>query len=249
MSKVTWKGGALLGPIPPVMVTVGTQESANIITIGWTGIVNTIPPKTYISVRPERYSYGIIKERGEFVINLTTVDMVRNADYLGIHTGKKIDKFKKSGLTKESASQVECPLIAESPLSLECRVTDVIPMGSHDMFLADILCVDVEESLIDESGKLHLERAGLAAFAHGAYYELGKQIGTFGFSVAKKKKTERAGASSGSNATCRSKEGKSEAGDSAKGKVRSAVGDKKPRYSKKTKKGKSAKSGKASKKR
>ncbi|MBE6562513.1 MAG: flavin reductase family protein [Ruminococcaceae bacterium] len=188
MSKVTWKGGTLLGPIPPVMVTVGTFEEANIITIGWTGIVNTIPPKTYISVRPERYSYEILKEKREFAINLTTVDMVRNADYLGIHTGRKIDKFAKSGLTKEKASQIECPIIGESPLSLECRVTDMIPMGSHDMFLADILCMDVDEALIDKSGKLHLERAHLAAFAHGAYYELGRKIGSFGFSVAKKKK-------------------------------------------------------------
>lgn len=188
MSKVTWRGGALLGPIPPVMVTVGTMEEANIITIGWTGIVNTIPPKTYISVRPERYSYNILKEQMEFAINLTTVEMVRDADYLGIHTGRKIDKFQKSSLTKAEASEVKCPLIAQSPLSLECKVTDIIPMGSHDMFIADILCVDVEETLIDKNGKLHLERAHLAAFAHGAYYELGKKIGNFGFSVAKKKK-------------------------------------------------------------
>lgn len=188
MSKVTWRGGALLGPIPPVMVTVGTMEESNIITIGWTGIINTIPPKTYISVRPERYSYGILKEKMEFAINLTTVEMVRDADYLGIHTGRKIDKFQKSSLTKAPADKLECPIIAESPLSLECKVTDIIPMGSHDMFIADILCVDVEESLIDKNGKLHLERAHLAAFAHGAYYELGKKIGNFGFSVAKKKK-------------------------------------------------------------
>lgn len=187
MSKTVWKGGTLLGPIPPVMVTCGTFEKANIITIAWTGIVSTIPPRTYISVRPERHSYGIIKETGEFAINLTTSSMVKDADYLGIHTGKKIDKFKKSGLGKEKASQIECPIIAQSPLSLECKVFDVISMGSHDMFLADIVAVDVEEDLIDKNGKLRLDKASLAAFAHGEYYELGKRIGRFGFSVAKKK--------------------------------------------------------------
>lgn len=191
MSKVKWKGGTLLGPIPPVMVTCGTMEESNILTIAWTGIINTIPPKTYISVRPSRHSYGIIKESGEFVINLTTAEMVRNADYLGIHTGRKIDKFKKSGLTKEAASEVACPLIGESPLSLECRVFDIVPMGSHDMFLADIVCMDVDENLIDKNGKLHLERAHLAAFAHGAYYELGKKLGNFGFSVSKKKSKKK----------------------------------------------------------
>ena len=186
MSKTVWKGGALLGPIPPVMVTCGTFENSNIITIAWTGIVSTIPPRTYISVRPERHSYGIIKDAGEFAINLTTSAMVRNADYLGIHTGRKIDKFQKSGLTKAHASKLECPLIEESSLSLECKVFDVIPMGSHDMFLADIVAVDVDEELIDKSGKLRLDKASLAAFAHGEYYELGKKLGSFGFSVAKK---------------------------------------------------------------
>lgn len=188
MSKIVWKGGTLLGPIPPVMVTCGTFDEANIITVAWTGIVNTQPPRTYISVRPERYSYGIIKETGEFAINLTTSNLARQADYLGIHTGRKIDKFKKSGLQKESASVVSCPLIAESPLSLECKVFDILPLGSHDMFLADIVAVDVSEELIDKSGKLRLDKSSLAAFAHGEYYEIGKKIGAFGFSVAKKKK-------------------------------------------------------------
>lgn len=188
MSKTVWKGSAQLGPIPPVMVTCGDMEKANIITVGWTGIINTIPPRTYISLRPERYSYGIIKESGEFAINLTTSSLVRHADTLGVYTGRKVDKFKKSGLTKEAASAVACPIIGESPLSLECRVFDVIPLGSHDMFLADIVAVDVDPSLIDKDGKLHLERASLAAFAHGEYYELGRRIGAIGFSVAKKKK-------------------------------------------------------------
>ena len=188
MSKISWKGGALTAPVPPSMVTCGAGEKANIITIAWTGIINTVPPKTYISVRPSRHSYGLIKESGEFVVNLTPARLIRAADYCGVYTGKKVNKFEKCGLHPEPASVVGCPLLAESPLSLECRVTEILPLGSHDMFLADIVAVDVDESLLDTDGKLHLERAGLAAFAHGEYFELGKKIGTFGFSVRKKKK-------------------------------------------------------------
>ena len=188
MSKIAWKGGALIAPVPPAMVTCGQGETANIITIAWTGIINTHPPKTYISVRPSRHSYGLIKESGEFVINLTPAKLVRAADYCGIHTGRKVNKFEKCGLHMEEASSVSCPMISESPMSLECRVTDVIELGSHHMFLADIVAVDVDESLIDGEGKLRLDQAGLAAFAHGEYFELGKRIGTFGFSVKKKHK-------------------------------------------------------------
>ena len=164
------------------------MEESNIITVAWTGILNSDPPKTYVSIRPERYSYGIIKESGEFAINLTTTRLVRWADYLGVHTGRKIDKFKKSGLTKEAGQKVLCPIIVESPLSLECRVTDIISLGSHDMFMADIVGVDVDEELIDKSGRLHLERADLVAFSHGEYFAIGRSLGKFGFSVAKKKK-------------------------------------------------------------
>ena len=188
MGKVSWKGGTLLAPVPPVMVTCGDMENSNIITVAWTGIINSNPPKTYISVRPERYSHGIIKEHGEFAINLTTVPLVKWADYLGVHTGRKIDKFKKSGLTKEEGQVVACPLIAESPLSLECKVTDIVSLGCHDMFIADIAAVNVDESLIDKGGRPPLERADLAAFAHGEYFALGRSLGKFGFSVAKKKK-------------------------------------------------------------
>ena len=188
MSKIKWRGGALIAPLPPVMVTVGDMENSNIITIGWTGITNTIPPKTYISVRPKRHSYNIIKERGEFVINLTPASLVKAADYCGIFTGAKVDKFAKCNLTKEAATEVSAPLIAECPLSLECKVTDIIPLGSHDMFLADIVAVNVDEELLDKEGKLHIDRAGLAAYAHGEYFELGKKIGKFGFSATKKKK-------------------------------------------------------------
>ena len=188
MSKLEWRGGALLAPVPPAMVSLGTMENANILTVAWTGIVNTIPPKTYISVRPKRYSYGIIKERGEFVINLTTEALIRAADYCGMYTGAKVDKFEKCGLHREAVEGFSCPMIAESPLSLCCRVTDVIPMGTHDMFLADIVSVQVDETLLDKNGKLHLDSAHLAAFAHGEYYALGKKIGYFGFSAAKPKK-------------------------------------------------------------
>ena len=189
MAKIKWRGGALIAPLPPVMVSSGDMEKSNIMTVAWTGIINTVPPKTYISVRPKRHSYNMIKESGEFVINLTPASRIKAADYCGIYTGAKVDKFAKCNLTKEEASEVKCPLIGESPLALECRVTEIIPLGSHDMFLADIVAVDVEDSLIGEDGKLHLERAGLVAYAHGDYYELGRRLGHFGFSASKKKKT------------------------------------------------------------
>ena len=188
MKKVTWKGGALLAPMPPVMVSCGTHEESNIITIAWTGILNTHPPMTYISVRPSRHSYAIIKERGEFAINLTSADLVKKADYCGIYTGKKVDKFAKCGFTKQEASVVSCPIIAECPMTLECKVKEIVPLGTHDMFISEIVAIDVAEELLDENGKLHLERARLAAFAHGEYFEVGKKIGNFGFSVKKSKK-------------------------------------------------------------
>ena len=191
MSKITWKGGTLLGPLPPVLVTCGTMEEANIITIAWTGICNTVPPKTSISVRPQRQSYQIIRDSGEFVIHLTPASLIRAADWCGIHTGRKADKFAKWNLTKEPASVVAPPLIAQCPLALECKVDRILPLGSHDMFLSDIVAIDVEDSLIDAAGKLHLERAQLAAFLHGAYYTLGSQIAAFGFSVRKKHKKRR----------------------------------------------------------
>lgn len=191
MAKVNWRGGALLAPVPPVMVSCGDMETSNIITVAWTGILNTIPPKTYISVRPSRYSYELIKKTGEFVINLSTADLIRTVDSCGVYTGRKVDKFKKYSLTKAEAFEVSSPVIGECPLSLECRVTDVVPLGTHDMFIADIVAVDVDESLLDKDGKLHLDRARLAAYAHGEYFELGKKIGSFGFSVKKKKKAPK----------------------------------------------------------
>lgn len=194
MAKTVWRGGAMLSPVPPAMVTCSDGEKENVLTIAWTGIVNTIPPKTYISVRPSRHSYEMIKKSGVFAINLTTAELVRAADFCGVHTGAKVNKFERCKLTTARASEIDCPILEDSPLALECRVTDIIPLGSHDMFLADIVAVDVDEALIGSDGKLHLERANLAAYAHGDYYELGRRIGSFGFSVAKKKKNKHTAA-------------------------------------------------------
>ena len=188
MSKIKWRGGALIAPLPPVMVSSGDMEKSNIMTVAWTGIINTIPAKTYISVRQKRHSYNIIKESGEFVINLTPAALVKEADYCGIYTGKKVDKFKKCGFTKAEATGVAAPLIDECPINLECKVKDIIPLGTHDMFLAEIVAVHVDEALIDGEGKLHLEKADLTAYAHGDYYSLGKKLAPFGISVKNKKK-------------------------------------------------------------
>ncbi|MBE6636416.1 MAG: flavin reductase family protein [Ruminococcaceae bacterium] len=187
MAKQQWKGTVLTAPVPPVMVSCGDSLKANIITVAWTGTVNTKPPMTYISLRPTRHSYGIIKESGEFVVNLTPASLVRQADYCGIYTGAKVDKFAKCGFTKAEAAHVKAPLIAECPVNLECKVTQILPLGTHDMFLAEIVAVHVDEALLDTNGKLRLERAGLAAFAHGDYYALGKKLAPFGVSVKKKR--------------------------------------------------------------
>lgn len=191
MAKQTWKGSTLLAPMPAALVTCGTLNAPNIFTVAWTGIVNTQPPKTYISVRPGRFSYPLIRQSGEFAINLTTRQLLRAVDFCGVRSGRDTDKFAICGLTAEPASQLSCPLLAESPLSLECRVTDVLELGSHHMLLADIVAVNADEALIAQSGKLQLNHADLIAFAHGAYYELGRQLGTFGYSVAKKSTTKK----------------------------------------------------------
>ncbi|MBO4308697.1 MAG: flavin reductase family protein [Clostridia bacterium] len=187
MAKVHWKGSTLLAPVPPAMVTCSRGDEINIITVAWTGIVNSQPPKTYISVRPSRHSHEMIRASREFAIHLTPKKLVRAADWCGIHTGAKVNKFERCHLTPEPASVISAPLIAECPVALECRVTDVIPLGSHDMFLADIVAVDADERLLDGEGKLRMERADLVAYAHGDYYELGRRLGAFGFSVAKKR--------------------------------------------------------------
>lgn len=183
--------GALTAPIPPAMVTVGDFDNANVLTIAWTGILATVPPKTYISVRPSRHSYAILKEKGEFVINLPSVALAKEVDFVGIYTGKKMDKFEKCKLTKQRSEKVAPPTIAECPVALECRVTDVLPMGSHDVFIADIVSVSCQDHIIDADGKMHFERADLLAYAHGEYYSLGEIVGRFGFSTDKPKKVEK----------------------------------------------------------
>ena len=193
MAKIVWPGGALLAPVPAALVTCGSLEKPNVLTVAWTGIVNSTPPKTYISLRPERYSYEIIRETGEFVINLSTQALARAADFCGVRSGRQVDKFEKIGLTALPASAVSAPLLGESPLSLECRVFQTIELGSHTMFLADIVAVDVEDALVDEKGKLHLERADLISYAHGEYFALGRKLGTFGYTVRKKPLPGRSG--------------------------------------------------------
>lgn len=188
MAKVSWKGSALLAPVPPVMVTCGDMEQSNIITVAWAGIINTHPPRVSIAVRPTRHSYGIIQERREFAINLTPASLAKECDFCGIYTGAKVDKFAKTGLHKAPATALSCPIIEECPLTLECKVLEILPQGTHDLFLAEVVAVDLDDSLLDENGKLCLDRAGLAAFAHGEYFALGKKLGSFGFSVAKKGK-------------------------------------------------------------
>ncbi|MBR6562830.1 MAG: flavin reductase family protein [Clostridia bacterium] len=187
MAKQHWKGGALLAPVPAVMVSCGNGDIDNIITIGWTGICSTHPPKLYISVRPERFSYSLIKESGEFCVNIPSSEMVRALDWCGVRSGKDCDKFKEMKLTKEDSFAVSCKSIAECPMTLECRVDKIIPLGSHDMFIADIVAVAVDEEIIDDKGRLMLEKADMLAYLHGDYFTLGKKIGDFGFSVRKKK--------------------------------------------------------------
>ncbi len=191
MSKVSWKGGALLAPVPAVMVSCGTMDAPNIVTVAWTGITCTQPPKTYISLRKSRHSYGLIRENGCFVINLTTEALTRATDFCGVRSGRDLNKFEVCQLTPEPAVHIPCPAIAQSPLSIECKVCDIIELGSHDMILADIVGVSVDESLLDSAGRLALEKAGLIAYCHGEYYTLGRRLGKFGYSVEKKKRKKK----------------------------------------------------------
>ena len=186
MKRRSFPGGAVLAPVPPVLVTVSDGEVSNVLTVGWCGILATVPPKTYVSIRPSRYSYGILKRGGEFVINLATASMAREVDYIGIYTGKKVDKFKKCNLTLTKSENVAPPTIAECPIAIECRVTEVIPMGSHDVFLADVVGFTANEDIIDEGGKLDFKKADLLAYSHGEYFALGERLGSFGFSTKPK---------------------------------------------------------------
>jgi len=190
LKRENFKPGTLHAPLPAVMVTVGDMEDSNIITVAWTGILSSEPPRAYISVRPSRHSHKMLTENGEFVINLTTEKLAYATDFSGIYTGAKVDKFEKLSLTKAKSSKVAPPTIAESPLSLECRVFETLSFGTHDVFMADIVNVSADESLLDENGRICLERAGLMAYAHGEYFALGEKIGKFGFSAAKETKAQ-----------------------------------------------------------
>lgn len=188
MSKECWKPGNMLYPLPAVMVSCSEEgKEDNIITVAWTGTICTNPPMVYISVRPSRYSYDMIKNSGEFVINLTTKDLVKAVDYCGVRSGRDVDKFAKMHLTKEPATHVSAPLIKECPVNIECKVTEIKELGSHHMFLADVVGVNVEKSLLDENGKFCLNDANLVMYSHGEYFSLGELLGTFGYSVQKKK--------------------------------------------------------------
>ena len=190
MAKQIWKAGNMVYPLPAAMVSVGTKDGrTNILTIAWTGTICTNPAMLYISVRPERYSYDMIKESGEFVVNLTTKDLATATDYCGVKSGRDVDKWKETKLTPLKAQHLAyAPLIEECPVNIECKVTEVKELGSHHMFLAEVLAVQVSEEYLDEKGKFCLNKTGLMAYSHGEYLELGNPVGTFGYSVRKKKK-------------------------------------------------------------
>ncbi len=191
--KEMWKGGTMIYPLPAPMITCGDIDgSYNIITIAWTGIISTDPPRCYISVRPNRFSYGIIKDNGEFIINLTTAELAYATDWCGVKSGKDVDKFKEMNLTPQRAKDVKPPMIGESPINIECKVFDILEMGSHHMFLADILRIHATEKFINkETGAFNLSKADPICYSHGKYYSINKFIGKFGYSVKKKKKKRK----------------------------------------------------------
>ena len=187
MSRIIWKSGTFIYPLPAVLVTSGDMEKSNILTIAWTGIVNTNPAIVYISVRPERYSYNLIKQNREFVINLTNEKLAYATDWCGVRSGSKYDKFKEMKLTKEKAKFVKAPIIKESPVAIECKVIEEKEYGSHTMFIAEVLSIDADEKYIDENGSFDISKCNLIAYSNGGYYTLSKKIGKFGYSVQKNK--------------------------------------------------------------
>lgn len=192
MAKQTWKAGNMLYPLPAVMVSVTDGKGQDdIITVAWTGTICTNPPMVYISVRPSRFSHHMLMETGEFVINLTTEKLTRATDYCGVRSGRDVDKFKETGLTREKAEFVKAPMIKESPVSIECRVTEVKKLGSHDMFLAEVLAVHADEEHMDENNRFDLNRARPMVYSHGEYLGIGKKLGTFGYSVKKRRKSAK----------------------------------------------------------
>ena len=192
MAKQLWKPGNMIYPLPAVMVSVTDGEgNDNIITVAWTGTVCTNPAMAYISVRPSRYSYDMIRKTGEFVINLTTEKLAFATDFCGVRSGRDVDKFRKLNLTKEKAQFVSAPMIGESPVSIECRVREVKELGSHDMFLADVLAVHADEAYMDKNNRFRLNDAGLLVYSHGEYLAGGRKVGTFGYSVKKKQQKKQ----------------------------------------------------------
>ena len=190
--KKRFKPGTLLSPVPAVMVSCGDGEEKNIITIGWTGIINSDPPITYISVRKSRYSHHIIEKTGEFVINLTTEKLAFAADYCGVKSGRDVDKFKEMNLTPEACEIVKCPMIEQSPVNLECRVLEVKSYPTHDMFIAEIAAMHIDDEIVDEKGRIDMSQAGLIAYIHGEYFGIKKSpLGKFGYSVMKPKTRKR----------------------------------------------------------
>lgn len=200
IEKQSWKPGNMLYPLPAVMVSCQEEEGKpNIITVAWTGTVCTNPPMVYISVRPQRYSYNILKNTGEFVINLTTKTLAKATDYCGVRSGRDVDKFKEMNLTPMKGMNVKAPMIQEAPVNIECKVREILPLGSHHMFLAEVVGVNVDEAYLNKEGKFQLNKAELLAYSHGEYYNLGEKLGTFGYSVKKKKKSKYAMKRRGSN--------------------------------------------------
>ena len=189
MSKQSWKPGNMLYPLPVVMVSAADKEGRDdIITVAWAGTVCTNPPMVSISIRPERYSYHMIRETGEFVINLTTEELAFATDYCGVKSGRNVDKFKETGLTREKAEKVKAPMIAEAPVSIECKVKEIRELGSHHMFIAQVAAVHADEKYMDEKNRFDLNRARPIVYSHGEYLGTGKKLGTFGYSVKKAKK-------------------------------------------------------------
>lgn len=190
-TKQVWKGSVITSPVPPTLVTSEYEGVKNVFTVAWTGILCTQPPVTYISVRPERYSYELISKSGEFVINLATQELTKAVDICGVKSGRKMDKFAHLGLTCEKASKVNAPILVQSPVNIECKVRETVKLGTHDMFIADIVALDIANELVDENGRLALEKAGLLAYSHGEYFGLGKKLGFFGYSVRKKRNNNK----------------------------------------------------------
>ena len=189
MAKEKWKAGNMIYPLPAVLVTCRSKSGEdNVFTVAWTGTVCTNPPMAYISVRPSRYSYTMIKETGEFVINLTTEEMAKATDYCGVTSGRDVDKFQRCGLHKEEADEVNVPMLVESPVNIECRVREAHEYGSHTMFVADVICVHADEKYMNETGRFQLEKSNPLAYSHGTYFGLTSPKGTFGYSVKKGKK-------------------------------------------------------------